>query len=119
MEGIAYRFSFIAEALDSLRLQNVGRSKRKIIGAGNALLASPCWTQIVADVLGQDIQLSQTREASCRGAALLALEAAGKIRDIAQVPVAIDRVFTPDISRYERYRAARDRQQQAYDELFG
>lgn len=119
MEGIAYRFSFIAEALESLRSQKEAGRKRMIIGAGNALLASPCWTQIVADVLGQTIQLSQTREASCRGAALLALEAAGKISDIAQVPIAIDRVFTPDLSRYERYRTARARQQQAYDELFG
>jgi len=118
MEGVAYRFAFIEKALRSVPLQEVGR-QRTVVAAGNALLASPCWAQIVADVLGQEIQLSETREASCRGAALVALESAGKLDEIARMTTAGDRIFIPDRSRYEKYRAARERQQQAYDRLFG
>jgi gluconokinase len=118
MEGVAYRFALIAEALALVPENRSGR-QRTIVGAGNALLASPCWTQILADVLGQDIQLSQTREASCRGAALMALESAGKLDDIAHIPITGDRIFTPDMSRHEKYRAARERQQQFYGKLFG
>ncbi|MDX6613665.1 MAG: gluconokinase [Blastocatellia bacterium] len=117
MEGVAYRFALIAEALQSVSRNGVG--KRTIVGTGNALLASPCWTQIVADVLGQDVHLARTREASCRGAALMALESKGKLGDIASLPIAGDRIFIPDMSRHEKYRAARERQQQAYDRLFG
>ena len=51
-----------------------------IVASGHALRSSPTWTQIVADVLGRPLVLSERSEASTRGAALLALEAAGKIR---------------------------------------
>jgi gluconokinase len=112
MEGIAYRFAFIAEALDSIAPQP------SIIAAGNALLASPCWTQIIADVLGREVQLSTAGEASARGAALLALEAAGEI-DLASVHLVCGRVFIPDVTRHEKYRAGRRRQQEAYDKLYG
>ncbi|HEY3027839.1 MAG TPA: gluconokinase [Pyrinomonadaceae bacterium] len=109
MEAIAYRFALIAEALNSLAPQ------ASIFAAGNALLASPCWTQIIADVLGRTITLSTTREASCRGAALLALETVGKIDNLADLPASHGHVFNPDMVKHERYRAARQRQQQAYD----
>jgi gluconokinase len=111
MEAIAYRFALIAEALDSLAPQ------ASIFAAGNALLASPCWTQIIADVLGRTITFSTAREASCRGAALLALEAAGKIESVTALPATQGQVFNPDMVRHERYRTARQRQQKAYDSL--
>jgi gluconokinase len=111
MEAIAYRFALVAEALDSLAPQV------SIFAAGKALLASACWTQIIADVLGQPIRLSTEREASCRGAALLALEAVGKMENVAGLSPAFDRVFVPDMARHQRYRVARARQQEAYDKL--
>ena len=111
MEAIAYRFASIAEALDSLAPQ------ASVFAAGNALLASPCWTQIIADVLGRTTTLSTTREASCRGAALLALEVVGKIDSVANLAAPRGHVFNPDMVQHERYRAARQRQQKAYDDL--
>ena len=111
MEAVAYRFALIAEALDSLTPQ------ASVFAAGNALVASPCWTQIIADVLGRTVTISTTREASCRGAALLALEAVGKVDQLANLPSAQGRVFNPDMLRHERYRAARQRQQKAYESL--
>ena len=112
MEGIAYRFALIAEALESIAPQAA------IVAAGNALLSSPCWTQIVSDVLGQPVRLSTAGEASLRGAVLLALSATDRI-DLASLPVTGDRIFEPDRSRHEKYRAARARQQQAYKKLYG
>jgi gluconokinase len=111
MEGIAYRFALIAEALESLAPQAA------IVAAGNALLASPCWTQIVSDVLGQPVRLSTAAEASLRGAVLLALSGTDRI-ELAGIPAAGDRIFEPDMSRHEKYRAARERQQQAYKKLY-
>jgi gluconokinase len=112
MEGIAYRFALIAAALESLAPQAA------IVAAGNALLASPCWTQIVSDVLGQPLRLSRAGEASLRGAVLLALSGADGI-ELAGIPATGDRIFEPDMSRHEKYRGARERQQQAYKKLFG
>ncbi|MEP6706965.1 MAG: gluconokinase, partial [Pyrinomonadaceae bacterium] len=111
MEAIAYRFALIAEALDSLT------PTASVFAAGNALLASPCWTQIIADVLGRSITLSTAREASCRGATLLALEAVGKIADVATIQASQGNTFNPDMAQRERYHAARQRQQKAYDNL--
>ena len=113
MESIAYQLVLLTEALDSLSPQTA------IVAAGNALRASPCWTQIIADVLGRTIRLSTAHEASCRGAALLALEAVGKIDNLARISADVDRVFIPDMGRHELYRAGRERQQRAYDKLMG
>ncbi|MEO8433827.1 MAG: gluconokinase [Pyrinomonadaceae bacterium] len=112
MESVAYRFALVSEALDSLAPQ------ASVLAAGNALLASPCWTQIIADVLGRPIKLSTAREASCRGAGLLALEASGKIENLARLSASFDRVFVPDMRRHEQYRLALAMQQATYDRLF-
>jgi len=113
MEGVAYRFALIAKELDFLA------PDASIVAAGNALLASPCWTQIIADVLGRSVRLSSAGEASTRGAALLALEAVGEIENIANLPIPGERMFIPDIPRHEKYRCGQARQQQAYEKLFG
>ena len=50
-----------------------------MIASGGALLHSPAWTQIMADTLGRPVIASTEHEASCRGAALYALERIGAI----------------------------------------
>ncbi len=111
MEAVAYRFALIARALDTIA------PDASIIAAGNALLASPVWAHILADVLARPIKLSAVREASCCGVALLALEAAGKIENIEELPAAFDQVYEPETASHERYRAAIERQQQIYQQL--
>ncbi len=76
LESVAYRFAEIFDQLNSVI------KIREIIASGGALRHSPVWTQIIADVLGRDLTLPDTREASSRGACLLALETIGKIDDI-------------------------------------
>jgi gluconokinase len=113
LESIAYRFALIAEALDAIA------PGAKIIATGNALRSSPVWLQIIADVLGRPVMFGGTPEASIRGAALLALEAVGKIVSLEAVPFSVDAVFEPDMRRHARYREGLLRQQELYERLFG
>ena len=112
LESIAYRFALIAADLDEIA------PGAKIVATGNALRSSPLWLQIIADVLGRPVMFGGTPEASIRGAALLALEAAGKIVDLEAVPVSVDEVFEPDMQRHARYREGLARQQELYERLF-
>jgi gluconokinase len=113
LEAIAYRFALIAHALDQIA------PGATVIATGNALRSSPLWLQIIADVLGRPVMLGGSPEASMRGAALLALEAVGKIGNLEAVPVTIDEVFEPDMHRHARYREGLARQQDLYERLFG
>jgi gluconokinase len=112
MEAVAYRFALVASALERFA------PGARVVASGNALRSSPTWTQIMADVLGRPVALSERSEASTRGAALLALEAAGKIDSISDFPVSVATTFEPDMSCHERYRKGLERQQQLYDRVF-
>ena len=57
-------------------------------------------------------------EASIRGAALLALEAVGKIGSIEEDSVSVDQVFEPDMTRHARYQQGLARQEELYERLF-
>jgi gluconokinase len=113
LEAIAYRFALIARALERIA-PNAG-----IVATGNALRSSPVWIQIMADVLGRPITLGNAAEASIRGAALLALEAVGKIATIEDVSVSTAEVFLPDMARHARYLEGLTRQEELYARLFG
>lgn len=109
MEAVAYRFAAIVDALSSVT------SFSDIVASGNALQSSPVWLQIICDVIGREIVLTETREASTRGAALLALEAAGKIQLNDKTDLQFGKIFDPDFSQHEKYQAARERQEKFYD----
>jgi gluconokinase len=111
MEAIAYRFALIAKALE------VVAPVATIVASGTALRSSPVWTQIMADVFGRSVMLSEPSEASVRGAALLALEAAGKIESIAGLPVHMEQTFEPNMSRHVLYQEGLKRQQRVYARL--
>lgn len=111
MESIAYRFALIADALETLVPYNV------IIASGGALLASPTWTQIIADALGRPLLLSGVHEASSRGAVLLALEAEGILKSISEIDAPTRQTYEPDMTRHACYRAALERQRKYYDLL--
>jgi len=113
LEAISYRFALIAKSLETMAPQAT------IVATGNALRSSPVWMQIIADVLGRPIVLSEVREASTRGAALLALEAAGKIGSIEEVAIPVEAVFEPDMLKHTRYQQGLRRQQEIYERLLG
>ena len=74
---------------------------------------------MIADVLGRDLTLPETHEASMRGAVLLALETTGRINKIEDVPTPSGKQFSADNSRKAVYAAARKRHQKAYELLLG
>ena len=116
MEAIAYRFALIANALEPFA------PRATVIASGNALRMSPTWVQIIADVLGRGVVVSETSEASMRGAALLALEATGKIQSIEKSSIAIsepvETVFEPNMKHHALYQDGLERQQRIYQKLF-
>lgn len=112
LESIAYRFALIARALDPIA------PGATIVASGNALRSSPVWLQIIADVLGRPLMFGGTAESSIRGAALLALEAVGKIASIEEDSISIDQVYEPDMSRHASYQQGLARQEELYERLY-
>ena len=113
LEAVALRFAMV----DRLLLQALPQATQ-VIATGGALLHSPAWMQILADVLGRQVLASAEAEASSRGAALLGLEA------VDALPFALEdmqpettRCFEPVAEHTERYRLAAERQQRLYDAL--
>jgi gluconokinase len=104
-EGIAYRLAEIADRLPGVR---------EVVATGHALLASPAWIQLFADVLGRPVTASAVAEGSARGAAVHALERLGAEPD----PAPLSRAHEPDPRRAEVYEAARERQRELYGRLF-
>jgi gluconokinase len=112
MEAIGYRFALIARALEPFA------PGAAVIASGHALRSSPTWVQILADVLGRRVRLSELPEASMRGAALLALEVTGKIQAIEDFSTASETVFEPNMAHYEIYQEGLRRQERIYKKLF-
>jgi gluconokinase len=111
LEGVAYRFALIYRSITSELPK-----EHQIIGSGSALLNSPAWMQIIADVLGRPLTASAEREATSRGAALLALEAIIP-GVIAANPAATGKTYTPNPDHHLHYQAAIEKQLELYDKL--
>ncbi len=108
LESVAYRFAEIYDQLN--KVTNIN----EIIASGGALRESPVWTQIIADVLAQNLSLPDVREASSRGAVLLALENIGKIESIEKQITPKGRQFKFDKKRHDVYLKARKRHEKFY-----
>ena len=86
-----------------------------VVATGGALLHSPAWMQILADVLDRPVLGSAESEASSRGTSLLALETLGVLdAPLQQLRPAVRRHFKPVPAATERYRAAAERQRRLY-----
>ncbi|HEX3266891.1 MAG TPA: gluconokinase [Gaiellaceae bacterium] len=105
LEGVAYRFAELAELLPEVE---------EIVATGHALLVSPEWVQLCADVLGRPVTASAVAEGSARGAAVYGLERLGAEPEDAP----LGPVHEPDPERGEVYAAARERQRDLYRRLF-
>jgi gluconokinase len=112
LEAVAFRIGMVFDLLRPLLPDG-----SRIIAGGGAMNGSPAWLQIIADVLARPVAVSQVGEASARGAALLALEAMGILKDLMDANPPVDSVVEPDAGRHARYREARERQQGFYDTL--
>jgi gluconokinase len=112
IEAVTYRFALVF----TLLVKEIGEV-RGIIGSGAGMLHSPAWMEIMTDVLGRQITASAVDEATCRGTALLALEALGAVPDLADLPVPLATTYTPDPAKTAIYQRAIQRQNELYDAL--
>ncbi len=108
LEAVALRFAFIHRAL-APHLP----ADHQIIASGAAILASPVWLQIMADVLGRPVTASAEKEGTSRGAAVMALDALG----LQPPPAALGATYQPDPRRHLVYQSALDQQAAFYDKV--
>jgi len=114
LEAVAYRIALVFDLL-----RKALPADPQVVASGGALLSSPTWLQIMADVLSRPVFVSGVLEASGRGGALLALEALGVLPDLKAAPDFISAVLRPDTGRHGRYRQAMERQKKLYEKLIG
>lgn len=108
MEAVAYRFRLMYDGL-----RPVATPDHAIIANGGAILRSPAWLQMMADVLEHPVvALDPQEESTARGAAVLALETAGLIKSVESLrqPIETGTVIEPIAENVERYREGRARQ---------
>lgn len=113
MEAVAFRLVLIAR-----RLGNQVPPEVPILASGGALDTSALWRQIIADAFNREVRLTTAREATSRGAAILALEALGRARELNEVLPVAD-VSRPHPDRVALYRAALARHEDFYHRLQG
>ena len=80
LEGVAYRMRTILEPMEE-----VAGAAQEIRVAGG-FIRSPLWMQVTADVLGRDLTLVDSPEASSLGAAILAMRATGDVTSLDEAP---------------------------------
>jgi gluconokinase len=113
LEAVAYRFALIARHM-------VAHSYDvRVIASGGALLGSPAWMQIVADVLGRPVVACGEAETTSRGVALLALRTLSALSSLDAAPAAEGPTYAPDSARHAVYQEAITRQEWLYERLVG
>ena len=112
LESIAFGFAAVDE-----RLSDVLGAPPSITASGGAV--TPLFARILADAIGRTIAVARAFEASQRGAALLALRAAGVLADLDAIPSPRSRRVACDPGRAARYAAARSRQRALYETVLG
>jgi gluconokinase len=113
LESVALRFREIY-----CLLSGPWGAPTEVIASGGALLHSPAWTQMMADALGRPVTICTETEASCRGAALWALERLGVIEGIDAIPASTGATFTPRPEHQAIYQDLLARQKQLYERLY-
>jgi gluconokinase len=113
LESVALRFRNVYE----LMLSSLGAPK-EVIASGGALLHSPSWTKIMVDTLCHAVIPCLEPEATSRGAALVALERIGAIRDAGDLAPRMGSEVQADESKKQIYLDALENQRRLYKKLF-
>ena len=112
MQAVAYRFSLVAELLNPYAAKN-----SIYIAGGNAMTSSDWWVQTIADVLGAEVHTTADDEATTRGAAILALQANGVWKTLADIMPKLHKRFDPRPQFRDRHSEGIRRQHHLYDAL--
>jgi len=110
LEAVALRFRNVYDLMES----SIG-APPEIVASGSALLHSPVWVQMMADTLAHPVTRCIEPEATSRGAALLALEGLGVMKNVS---AQCGGVIQPIEKNCELYRAELERQRRLYGKLF-
>jgi len=114
LEGICF------EMYDIVRAEEAAGIVAKAIRLTGGAAKSPFWCQMLADIMQKPIQLLQTSETGCLGAAMYAGIGSGIYKDpedAVRRAVKITKEYTPDPSKAEVYQAAFKRWCEAYEAL--
>jgi gluconokinase len=109
IEAVCYRLGLMHRILAAAYPE-----AREIIGSGAALFQNATMCQILADVLGRPLVMSEEAEATSRGAALIALSQLGAIPSWEDAPAAFGATIQPDMAAHRVYQAAIERQERLY-----
>jgi gluconokinase len=118
IESVAYRLAMIHDSLRELAAPNA-----VLVGSGGALVASPTWCQIIADVTNTPLLISDEAEATAKGVAMLASLKVGRLEGWDGQTFqpsnlqTLKQTFKPVLTHHKIYRAAMARQQELYDKL--
>jgi gluconokinase len=108
LEAVAIEFGRVDRLLDT-----VLPGARRLVANGAGLLASPAWMQIMADAIGKPVAESKAKEASARGAAILALEKIGAL-DGDRLRSEVGRTYHSDAEAHGLYQIQTARQEELY-----
>src|SRR3989440_4896471 len=99
LEAVCYRLADVLDAVGDVE---------SVVATGRALLANAGWLQMLADVLGRPVEVSDVPEGSARGAAMIALERLGL--PVPEAPIA--RIVEPRPARHEIHLRVREEQRE-------
>lgn len=101
LEGITYNIYHINMALE----QEAGETKKIYVNGG--LARSPLWVQMLADVFGKSVYLSESHHSAAWGAAWTALYAIGEVESLEAIKqnIPIEAVIKPNMESHAKYKA--------------
>jgi gluconokinase len=112
LESVALRFRNIYDIM----VESLG-SPAEVVASGGALLRSPVWTRMMADALARQVVACTEKEASGRGAALVALERLGAIGHLRDLPARMGEIYPPEPAHRAIYEEQLARQRRLYAKL--
>jgi gluconokinase len=112
LEAVALRIALVYRLL-----QPRAAPRHEVVASGGALGVSRAWVQTIADAIGHPVTVSREKEATGRGAAVLALEALGRLPDLGAAEVPPGQTLPPDPARHARLQDALERQRRLDDAL--
>lgn len=91
----------------------------QVIASGGALLRSQAWLQMMADALAHPVVECLVAEASSRGAAMIAAEQMGLLRDLEQVPLRLGRTVEARAGKATAYGRMFQQDARFFEALYG
>lgn len=114
LEGVTLGFREVHQ----LMTRTLG-TPAEIIASGGALLRSTAWTQMIADAVGGPVTISTELEASCRGAAMVALAETSVVPSLSQIVSSTGATYDPRAEQHEAFLTLSAKRAQLLEQLYG